>query len=53
MGSRLPSPGTKRHRTRSGSLKNCPIKSVPSRVREGRAEIGEVGRGGGRSDSAK
>jgi hypothetical protein len=39
-----------RHRPRSGSSKTRPIRSVPSRVGEGRAE---VGRGGGRSDSAK
>jgi hypothetical protein len=41
------------HRPRSGSSKTRPIKSVPSRVREGRVEVGEVGSGGGRSDSAK
>ncbi len=62
VGSRLPSPGAKRwggptsttwHRPRSGSLKTRPIKSVPSRVGEGReAEGSEVG-GGGRSDAAK
>jgi hypothetical protein len=34
-------------------LKTDPIKSVPSRVRERWVEVGEVGRGGGRSDSAK
>jgi hypothetical protein len=34
-------------------LKTRPIKAVPSRVGEGRIEVGEVGRGGGRSDSAK
>ncbi len=52
----MPSPGAKRrwgptsvtrHRPRSGSLKTRPIKSVPSRVGEGRAEVGEVGRGQG------
>ena len=62
VGSRLPSPGAKRwrgptsvtrHRPRSGSLKTLPIRSVPSRVGEVREEVGEVGRGGGRSDSAK
>jgi hypothetical protein len=62
VGSRLPSPGAKRrrgstsvtqHRPRSGSSKTRPINSVPSRVGEGRAEVGEVGRGGGRSDSVK
>ncbi len=62
VGSRLPSPGAKRrrgptsvtrHRPRSGPLKTRPIKSVPSRVGEERTEVGEVGRGGGRSDSAK
>ena len=41
------------HRPRSGSLKTRPIKSVPSRVGEGRFEVGDVGSGGGRSDSAK
>ena len=41
------------HRPRSGSSKTRPIKSVPSRVGEGRVEVGEVGSGGGRSDSAK
>ena len=40
------------HRPRSGSSKTRPIKSVPSRVGEGRVEVGEVGSGGGRSDSA-
>ncbi len=39
--------------TGSGSLKTRPIRFVPSRVGEGRVEVGEVGRGGGRSDSAK
>ena len=62
VGSRLPSPGAKRwrgptpmtwHRPRSGSSKTRPIKSVPSRVGEGRVEVGDVGSGGGRSDSAK
>ncbi len=44
----------RRHgRPRSGSLKTRPIKSVPSRVGEGRAEVGKVGRGGGRPNSAK
>jgi hypothetical protein len=42
-----------RHRPRSGSSKTRPIRSVPSRVGEGRAEVGRVGRGGSRSDSAK
>ena len=60
--SRLPSPGAKRrrgrtpmtwHRPRSGSSKTRPIKSVPSGVGNGRVEVGEVGSGGGRSDSAK
>jgi hypothetical protein len=41
------------HRPRSGSSKTRPIKPVPSRVGEGRVEVGEVGSGGGRSDSAK
>jgi hypothetical protein len=62
FGSRLPSPGAKRwggptsttrHRPRSGSLKTRPIKSVPSRVGEGRDEVESVRRGGGRSDAAK
>ncbi len=62
VGSKLHSPGAKRwggptsmtrHRPRSGSLKTRRIKSVPSRVGEGRvAEGSEVG-GGGRSDLAK
>ncbi len=41
------------HRPRSGSLKTRPIKSVPSRVGEGRDEVGSVRRSGGRSDAAK
>ena len=41
------------HRPRSGSSKTRPIKSVPSRVGEGRVEVGDVGSGGGRSVSAK
>jgi hypothetical protein len=58
----LPSPGAKRwgdptsitrQRPRSGSLKTRLIKSVPSRVGEGRVEDGSGVRGGGRSDSAK
>jgi hypothetical protein len=62
VGSRLPSPGAKRwggptsklrHRPRSGLLKTRPIKSVLSRVREGRNEVGSGRRSGGRSDSAK
>jgi hypothetical protein len=39
--------------TRSGSLKTRSIKSVPSRVGEGRDKVGSVRRGGGRSDAAK
>jgi hypothetical protein len=54
VGSRLPSPGAKRwggptsttrHRPRSGSLKTRPIRSVPSRVGEGR--VGDRGWGVG------
>jgi hypothetical protein len=41
------------HKPRSGSSKTRSIKSVPSRVGEGRVEVGEVGSGGGKSDSAK
>jgi hypothetical protein len=50
VGSRLPSPGAKRwggptattrHRPRSGSLKTRPIRSVPSRVGEGRVAVAE------------
>ncbi len=62
VGSRLPSPGAKRwggptsttrHRPRSGSLKTRPIRSVPSRVVEGRVEEGSGAGGGGRLDSTK
>ncbi len=62
VGSRLPSPGAKRwggptsttrHRPRSGSLKTRPIRSVPSRVGEGRVAKGSGVGGGGRSDAAK
>jgi hypothetical protein len=55
VGPRLPSPGAKqwgspisttRQRPRSGSLKTRPIKSVPSRVGEGRVNDGSgIGRG--------
>ncbi len=38
---------------RSGSLKTCPIKSMPSRVGEGRDEVGSMRRGEERSDAAK
>jgi hypothetical protein len=60
VGSRLPSPGAKRRRgptsvtclkPKSGSSKTRPIKSVPSRVGEGRVEVDEVGSGGGKSNS--
>jgi hypothetical protein len=63
VGSRLPSPGAKRrrgptsvtrHRPRSGSLKTRPINQVRAVEGGGRTgEVGEVGRGGGRSDSVK
>ncbi len=62
VGSRLPSPGAKRwggptsttrHRPRSGSLKTRLLRSVPSRVGEGRVAEGSGVGGGGRSDAAK
>ncbi len=43
---------TTRHRPRSGSLKTRPIKSVPSRVGEGRVAEGSGVGGGGRLDEA-
>jgi hypothetical protein len=61
VGSRLPSQGAKRwsdptstirQRPRSGSLKTRPIKSVPSRVGEGRVDDGSGIGNGGRSDAA-
>jgi hypothetical protein len=42
-----------RHGPRSGSLKTRPIRSVQSRVGEGRDEMESMRRDGRRSDSAK
>ncbi len=44
---------TTRHRPRSGSLKTRPIRSVPTRVGEGRVAEGSGVGGGGRLDEAK
>jgi hypothetical protein len=44
---------TTRHRPRSGSLKTRPIRSVPSRVGEGRVAEGSGDEGGLRSVAAK